>query len=99
LQSLSQGKSAQSQSQAALRFTVATKTLNTPEIPGSVSPTLKICEGQSELVQIFNEALSSATMVDKSEANAKALPDLSFCKMFRRRKAKKTSTDPSALIR
>ena len=74
LQSLSQGKS-QSQAQAgASAAPAATQTLNTPEDYLNLITTdaSKLSKDQNELVQIFNEALSRLTMVDKSEANAKA---------------------------
>jgi hypothetical protein len=73
LQSLSQGKSAQSQAGASAS-PVATKTLNTPEDYLDLVSTdaSKLSKDQYELVQIFNEALSRLTMIDKSEANAKA---------------------------
>jgi hypothetical protein len=73
LQSLSQGKSAQSQAGASAS-PVATKTLNTPEDYLDLVSTdaSKLSKDQFELVQIFNEALSRLTMIDKSEANAKA---------------------------
>jgi hypothetical protein len=73
LQSLSQGKSAQSQAGASAS-PVATKTLNTPEDYLALVSTdaSKLSKDQFELVQIFNEALSRLTMIDKSEANAKA---------------------------
>ena len=75
LQSLSQGKSAQPQAQAgASAPSVATKTLNTPEDYLNLVSTdaSKLSKDQSELVQIFNEALNRLTMAEKSEANAKA---------------------------
>jgi len=73
LQSLSQGKSAQSQAGASAS-PVATKTLNTPEDYLDLVSTdaSKLSKDQFELVQIFNEALSRLTMIDKSESNAKA---------------------------
>lgn len=74
LQSLSQGKS-QSQAQTgASAAPAATQTLNTPEDYLNLITTdaSKLSKDQNELVQIFNEALSRLTMVDKSEANAKA---------------------------
>jgi hypothetical protein len=73
LQSLSQGKSAQSQAGASAS-PVATKTLNTPEDYLDLVSTdaSRLSKDQFELVQIFNEALSRLTMIDKSEANAKA---------------------------
>src|ERR1700730_305268 len=73
LQSLSQGKSPQSQAGASAS-PVATKTLNTPEDYLDLVSTdaSKLSKDQFELVQIFNEALSRLTMIDKSEANAKA---------------------------
>jgi len=73
LQSLSQGKSAQSQAGASAS-PLATKTLNTPEDYLDLVSTdaSKLSKDQFELVQIFNEALSRLTMIDKSEANAKA---------------------------
>jgi len=76
LQSLSQGKSAQSQTQAgASASPVATKTLNTPEDYLDLVSTdaSKLSKDQYELVQIFNNALNRLTMADKSEANAKAI--------------------------
>ncbi len=74
LQSLSQGKS-QSQAQAgASAAPAATQTLNTPEDYLNLITTdaSKLSKDQNELVQIFNEALNRLTIVDKSEANAKA---------------------------
>ena len=74
LQSLSQGKS-QSQAQAgASAAPAATQTLNTPEDYLNLITTdaSKLSKDQNELVQIFNEALNRLSMVDKSEANAKA---------------------------
>ncbi len=74
LQSLSQGKSAQSQTQAgASASPIATKTLNTPEDYLDLVSTdaSKLSKDQYVLVQIFNDALNRLTMVDKSEANAK----------------------------
>src|ERR1700720_3010639 len=73
LQALSQGKSAQSQAGASAS-PVATKTLNTPEDYLDLVSTdaSKLSKDQYELVQIFNGALNRLTMVDKSEANAKA---------------------------
>ena len=74
LQSLSQGKS-QSQAQAgASAAPAATQTLNTPEDYLNLITTdaSKLSKDQSELVQIFNEALNRLTVIDKSEANAKA---------------------------
>jgi hypothetical protein len=74
LQSLSQGKS-QSQAQAgASAAPAATQTLNTPEDYLNLITTdaSKLSKDQNELIQIFNEALNRLTMVDKSEANAKA---------------------------
>jgi hypothetical protein len=74
LQSLSQGKS-QSQAQAgASAAPAATRTLNTPEDYLNLITTdaSKLSKDQNELIQIFNEALNRLTMVDKSEANAKA---------------------------
>ena len=74
LQSLSQGKS-QAQAQAGASATpVANQTLNTPEDYLNLITTdaSKLSKDQSELVQIFNEALNRLTMIDKSEANAKA---------------------------
>src|SRR5882757_106469 len=76
LQSLSQGKSAQSQTQAgASASPVAIKTLNTPEYYLDLVSTdaSKLSKDQYELVQIFNNALNRLTMADKSEANAKAI--------------------------
>jgi hypothetical protein len=75
LQSLSQGKSAQSQAQASASApSAATKTLNTPEDYLDLISTdaSKLSKDQNELVQVFNEALSRLTMVDRSEANSKA---------------------------
>jgi hypothetical protein len=75
LQSLSQGKSGQSQAQGnASAPPVANKTLNTPDdyLDLMTADASKLSKDQSELVQIFNEGLSRLTMVDKSEANAKA---------------------------
>jgi hypothetical protein len=72
LQSLSQGKS---QAQAGASATpAANQTLNTPEDYLNLTSTdaSKLSKDQSELVQIFNEALNRLTMIDKSEANAKA---------------------------
>ncbi len=74
LQSLSQGKS-QSQAQAGASATpAATQTLNTPEdyLHLITTDASKLSKDQYGLVQIFNEALGRLTMVDKSEANAKA---------------------------
>jgi hypothetical protein len=73
LQSLSQGKSAQSPAGASAS-PVATKTLNTPEDYLDLVSTdaSKLSKDQFELVQIFNEALSRLTMIDKNEGNAKA---------------------------
>src|ERR1700751_3131488 len=75
LQSLSQGKSAQSPGQAsAAASPVAKKTFNTPEdyLDLITTDASQLSKDQSELVQIFNEALNRLTMVDRSEANAKA---------------------------
>jgi hypothetical protein len=75
LQSLSQGKSAQSQAQGDVSGSpVETKTLNTPEDYLALISTdaSKLSKDQSELVQIFNDALNRLTMVDRSEENAKA---------------------------
>jgi hypothetical protein len=75
LQSLSQGKSAQPQTQGDVSGSpVGTKTLNTPEDYLALISTdaSKLSKDQSELVQIFNDALNRLTMVDRSEANAKA---------------------------
>jgi len=74
LQSLSQGKS-QAQAQAGASATpAANQTLNTPEDYLNLITTdaSKLSKDQSELVQIFNEALNRLTVIDKSEANAKA---------------------------
>ncbi len=74
LQSLSQGKS-QAQAQAGASATpAANQTLNTPEDYLNLISTdaSKLSKDQSELVQIFNEALNRLTVIDKSEANAKA---------------------------
>jgi hypothetical protein len=75
LQSLSQGKSAQSPGQAnASASPVAKKTFNTPEdyLDLMTTDAAQLSKDQVELVQIFNEALSRLTVIDKSEANAKA---------------------------
>src|SRR3984893_6397564 len=75
LRSLSQGKSAQSQDQAgASASPVPTKTLNTAEdyLDLVSIDASKLSKDQFELVQIFNEALSRLTVIDKSEATAKA---------------------------
>ena len=74
LQSLSQGKS-QAQAQAGASATpAANQTLNTPEdyLNLITIDASKLSKDQSELVQIFNEALNRLSMIDKSEANAKA---------------------------
>jgi hypothetical protein len=74
LQSLSQGKS-QAQAQAGASATPgANQTLNTPDdyLNLMTADASKLSKDQSELVQIFNEALNRLTMIDKSEANAKA---------------------------
>ena len=74
LQSLSQGKS-QAQVQAGASATpAANQTLNTPEDYLNLITTdaSKLSKDQSALVQIFNEALNRLTMIDTSEANAKA---------------------------
>jgi hypothetical protein len=74
LQSLSQGKS-QAPAQAGASATpAANQTLNTPEDYLNLISTdaSKLSKDQSELVQIFNEALNRLTVIDKSEANAKA---------------------------
>jgi hypothetical protein len=75
LQSLSQGKSAQSPGEAnASASPVAKKTFNTPEdyLDLITTDSSQLSKEQYELVQIFNEALNRLTMVDRSEANAKA---------------------------
>src|ERR1700756_1547294 len=72
LQSLGQGKS---QAQAGASATpAANQTLNTPEDYLNLITTdaSKLSKDQYELVQIFNEALNRLTMIDTSEANAKA---------------------------
>jgi hypothetical protein len=74
LQSLSQGKS-QAQAQAGASATPgANQTLNTPDdyLNLMTADASKLSKDQSELVQIFNEALNRLTMIDKSEANTKA---------------------------
>jgi len=74
LQSLSQGKSAQSPGQANASASPAEKTFNTPEdyLDLMTTDSSQLSKDQFELVQIFNEALNRLTMVDRSEANAKA---------------------------
>jgi hypothetical protein len=74
LQSLSQGKSAQSPGQANASASPAQKTFNTPEdyLDLMTTDSSQLSKDQFELVQIFNEALNRLTMVDRSEANAKA---------------------------
>ena len=75
LQSLSQGKSAESSAPASASATpVAKKTFNTPEdyLDLITTDASQLSKDQSALVQIFNEALNRLTMVDRSEASAKA---------------------------
>jgi hypothetical protein len=75
LQSLSQGKSAQSPGQSnASASQAAKKTFNTPEdyLDLMTTDSSQLSKDQIELVQIFNDALNRLTMVDRSEANAKA---------------------------
>src|SRR4030088_431037 len=70
LQSLSQGKSAQSQTQAgASASPVATKTLNTPEDYLDLVSTdaSKLSKARYELCESFKGPLSRLTMADKSE--------------------------------
>jgi hypothetical protein len=75
LQSLGQGKSAQSPGQTnASASPAAKKTFNTAEdyLDLMTTDSSQLSKDQFELVQIFNEALNRLTMVDRSEANAKA---------------------------
>jgi hypothetical protein len=76
LQSLGgQGKSEQSPGQTNASATpAAQKTFNTPEdyLDLMTTDSSQLSKDQFELVQIFNEALNRLTMVDRSEANAKA---------------------------
>jgi hypothetical protein len=75
LQSLGQGKSAHSPGQTnASASPAAKKTFNTPEdyLDLMTTDSSQLSKDQLELVQIFNEALNRLTMVDRSEAHAKA---------------------------
>lgn len=73
LQSLSQGKSPQAQASAS-ETAVAKKTLNTAQdyLDLITTDSSKLSKDQYELVQLFNDGLNRLTMIDKSEANAKA---------------------------
>jgi hypothetical protein len=75
IQSLSQGKSNQPQEEtAALASATGAKELKTADdyLDLITADASKLSKEQHDLVQLFNEALNRLTMIDKSEANAKA---------------------------
>jgi hypothetical protein len=75
LQALGQGKSTEAQAQASASPTAESeKPLSTAEDYMNLMTTdaSKLSKERYELVQLFNEALNRLTMIDKSEANAKA---------------------------
>ena len=75
LRSLSQGKSNQPQGQtAASAAPSGVKELKTADdyLDLVTTDASKLSKDQSQLVQLFNDALNRLTMIDKSEANAKA---------------------------
>jgi hypothetical protein len=75
LQALGQGKSTQAQAQGSASTTPESeKPLNTAEDYLNLMTTdaSKLSKERYELVQLFNEGLNRLTMIDRSEANAKA---------------------------